>query len=71
MPAAIEAAFPAADEVLVLVDDAWGDGNVDPSLRATLSEEATELCQGRCLGLLLFLWQPDLTDDEGSRPSAP
>jgi len=64
-PDSIRAAYPEAEGVLIGIDpDRWYGGNIDPTLKAVLDDEAEEICQGRCLNLLLYRWRFDETGQE-------
>ncbi len=56
-PEAIRTQFGKAGSVIIGIDSKrWSFGNIDPDLQKILLAEATELCQGRCGELRLYLW---------------
>ncbi len=67
-PGAIAAHVGTGRSVLVAVDAGrWRFHNIDPDLRETLTNEATDLCAGRCGDLMLHLWTtPDPAPDDGA-----
>jgi hypothetical protein len=56
-PEAIAGWFRDRREVLLVIDSTrWVFGDIEPSLKSTLVEQAPELCRGRCGSLLAFRW---------------